>query len=237
MSRRSNEVVNDFLPHWVDFEMMQIYDYIDEQEHQFDSKGKDLENKFHQLQKDIKEGKVEAPREYHSYLESSLIDEMWQIDTQFKHFFRQSIVIQLYSLLESKLKYGCDNYASQKKTDYKMRDLKGSSDMDKAKLFMTRTMGITIKDLEPEWGFIQRLRKTRNVIVHHNSELLDSHRDFKEINAFEQKGFELECKTSKQSDISEPQHYALKFTDKAFLQNVSKNITFLLHKIGNHPVK
>lgn len=91
--------------------------------------------------------------------------------------------------------------------------------------------------MEPEWGFIQRLRKTRNVIVHQNAEFLDTHRDFKEIKAFEQKDFELESKTSKQNDISELQPYVLKFTDKAFLQNVSKNITSLLHKIGNHTVK
>lgn len=236
-SRRLNDLMNYFLPQWVDFEMMQIDDYIDEQERQFELQGKSLEDKFHQLQKDIEAGQIDAPPEYHDHLTSSLIDDIWQIDNHFKQFFRQSIVIQLYSFLEYKLKYGCDNYARQKNTAYKMSDLKGSSDMDKAKLFMSRSMGIAVKDLDPEWSYVQRLRKTRNILVHHNGELMSTHRDFKEIKAFEQKGFELDHKTNTKTDLSKSQRYVLKFTDKAFLQSLSKNIASLLYKIGKHPVE
>ena len=104
-SRRLNDLMNYFLPQWVDFEMMQIDDYIDEQERQFELQGKSLEDKFHQLQKDIEAGQIDAPPEYHDHLTSSLIDDIWQIDNHFKQFFRQSIVIQLYSFLEYKLTF------------------------------------------------------------------------------------------------------------------------------------
>ena len=217
--------------------MMQIDDYIDEQERQFELQGKSLKDKFHQLQKDIEAGQVDAPPEYQNHLTSSLIDDIWQIDNHFKQFFRQSIVIQLYSFLEYKLKYGCDNYARQKNTAYKMSDMKGSSDMVKAKLFMSRSMGIAVKDLDPEWSYVQRLRKTRNILVHHNGELMSTHRDFKEIKAFEQKGFKLDYKTTQHTDSNKPQRYILKFTDKAFLNNLSINIASLLNKIGKQPLE
>ena len=236
-SRRLNDLMNYFLPQWVDFEMMQIDDYIDEQERQFELQGKSLKDKFHQLQKDIEAGQVDAPPEYQNHLTSSLIDDIWQIDNHFKQFFRQSIVIQLYSFLEYKLKYGCDNYARQKNTAYKMSDMKGSSDMVKAKLFMSRSMGIAVKDLDPEWSYVQRLRKTRNILVHHNGELMSTHRDFKEIKAFEQKGFKLDYKTTQHTDSNKPQRYIIKFTDKAFLNNLSINIASLLNKIGKQPLE
>ncbi|MFD2517727.1 hypothetical protein [Salinimicrobium flavum] len=98
--------------------------------------------------------------------------------------FRTSLLVQIFSLLEHKLGEICLYHHLSKSTDFSIKDLKGNSDIDKAKLYLKKACKIDFKHLDPEWNFLEKLRKIRNLIVHNKGEISGMHRNWNSIFSF-----------------------------------------------------
>ncbi len=232
-----NKLMMYFQSEWVHFELRMLDDYIRDQEDQFEKQLANAQERYHEFEKDIAAGNVEGPAGYHDHIRDSIFEEMWKIDSNYIQFFRQSQIIQLYSFLEYKLRFACDTFAKIKKTVYTVRDLNGSSDMDKTKKFMVKSMGIDLRHLEPEWSFFQNLRKLRNIIVHHNAEFSDKDNDYPALNSFQKGRFELQERKFKKSNDTRPKWFEIKLTEKSFLPEITSKMETLLVNIGKQEVK
>jgi hypothetical protein len=62
--------------------------------------------------------------------------------------------------------------------------LKGSSEIDKCKLYLKKACKIDFKNLNPEWSFIENVRKIRNLIVHQKGQITGNHRNWNPIFQF-----------------------------------------------------
>lgn len=98
--------------------------------------------------------------------------------------FRTSIIVQLFSVFEKDIKDICLYHHHYHKTDFSIKDLRGNSDIQRAKLYLKKTCYINFKKLEPEWSFIETIRKVRNIIIHYQCKINKSHNDWNSIYKF-----------------------------------------------------
>lgn len=101
--------------------------------------------------------------------------------------FRTSFFIQLFSVLEHELKEICLNHHQENKTDFSIIDLKGNSEIEKAKLYLKKSCKINFEVLEPDWSYLEIMRKIRNRFVHNQGEINQKHPDWKIIFNFVKK--------------------------------------------------
>ena len=95
--------------------------------------------------------------------------------------FRNSFLVQIFSFFEKKLKEICLEHYKITETVFSINDLKGNSDIEKAKKYLTKTCSIKFSELNPEWNFMNDIRKIRNIIVHSQGEINQLHNDWKTI--------------------------------------------------------
>ena len=105
--------------------------------------------------------------------------------------FRTSFLTQIFTILEHNLSDLCEYHHFTYKTDFSIKDLKGSSDIDKCKLYLKKSCKIDFRKLDPEWNFIENVRKIRNVFVHSKGELTSKHRHWTSIFHFVRSNKEL----------------------------------------------
>lgn len=206
------------------FELDVYRDYIDFNEKNIDRETEKIGEEFEALADKLKTTPKEYDPRYFEYLQDNYIDTFKKLDYDFRQNLRRSQIIMLYSFLELKLKEGCNSYAEAHNKEYTISQLKGQNDLDKIKIFFKRSMNIKIDDLNPEWKFLNDLRKVRNRIVHHNALITTSDKDFKAIKEFEFDKYTL----IKQR---EPETYLIELVNKSFAQEIIENISNLYHKI------
>ena len=78
--------------------------------------------------------------------------------------FRNSLLVQIFSVYEIELKNICLYHHFVNKTNFSIRDLKGNSDIDKAKMYLQKSCQIDLKILNPELDFLDFIRKLRDEI-------------------------------------------------------------------------
>ncbi|SDF95834.1 hypothetical protein SAMN05421827_102247 [Pedobacter terrae] len=122
--------------------------------------------------------------EYESFLESELASEYMKLDYYFPHNFRASFLIQIFSFVEYELKQICNQHHYQFSTAVSISDLKGSSDLDKAKVYLSKICKIDFNRLQPEWSYLNSLRKIRNRLVHHQGTITHDDPDRKKLLSF-----------------------------------------------------
>lgn len=98
--------------------------------------------------------------------------------------FRTSFFIQIFSVLEHELKEICLIHFQQNKYIFSIADLKGNSDIEKAKLYLKKAGNINFDDFEPEWSYLETMRKIRNRFVHSQGEINQKHPDWNKIYSF-----------------------------------------------------
>ncbi len=95
--------------------------------------------------------------------------------------FRTAFLVQLFSILEYELRVICLHHHIENKTDFSINDLSGRSDLEKAKKYLTKSCSVNFENLNPEWNFLNTIRKIRNSIVHHKGEIKKTDKDWNSI--------------------------------------------------------
>jgi hypothetical protein len=93
---------------------------------------------------------------------------LYRFDHEFPNRTRYFLITQTHSMLEVYFKWFCEKLQSINKNPIGISDLKGSSDLEKGKLYLRRIYNIDFSQLEPEWSFLNDMRKIRNQIIHNN---------------------------------------------------------------------
>jgi hypothetical protein len=122
--------------------------------------------------------------EYLLFLYEQYINELNNLTVQYPHNLRASFLIHIISFIEYELREICDYHHGKNNTDFRLTDLKGSSDMEKAKKYLSKAAKIDFSKLNPEWDAINTIRKIRNKIVHHNGTIKVTDADWNELEMF-----------------------------------------------------
>ena len=130
------------------------------------------------------EMKTETERDYHSYLLDQYAERSWELNELYPHNFRASFLTQIISFIEYELKKICDHYQLLNNSPLGISDLKGNSDYEKSRTFLSKVGGVAFSNLEPEWSFINKSRVIRNKIIHQQGLLSITDKDFKQIDDF-----------------------------------------------------
>jgi len=141
--------------------------------------------------------------DYYEMVLDSKSEEYWDIKKHFPHNFRSAFLIQIFSFIEHKLKSICDQHHFRSNSDFKMKELKGSSDLDKAKLYLKKSCKVNFERLEPEWAFINLIRKIRNRLVHHQGIIYKTDNEYIEIKNYVEKNNFLEFKNNMEMNRDE----------------------------------
>ena len=121
--------------------------------------------------------------EYSNFLEIHF-KKSDEIVASFPYNFRASFLVQIVSFIEVTLNEICEQYHFTNNTTYSVKDLKGNSDIEKTKMFLTKSCNANFKELNPEWQFIMIAKKLRNIQIHNQGQLNKVDKDWKILNAF-----------------------------------------------------
>lgn len=154
----------------------------------------------------------------------STSSQLMEIEQEFIQRFRKSIVIQIFSFLESELKSICNSHAESTKSIYIVNDLKGYSDLDKIKKYLNNSMDIDLVKFD-QWKFINNLRMVRNKIVHENSTIKITNGDYASIKAFSKNYFSLK------SHNPNSEFYTIIFDNHNFLEDCLSMVESLIQDV------
>ena len=160
---RIAELLNAFMGNKFD-NYIELQNFV---ENHIGTVSKELDDKFQEVDKikDADEWNTEM-----SKLEDELGYEGFKFDHEFPNRIRFSSIIQTYSMLEVYLKWLCERLRKINQNPFGIADLKGNSDLEKGKLYLKRVYNLDFSKLEPEWSFLNDMRKIRNQIIHNNGE-------------------------------------------------------------------
>jgi hypothetical protein len=218
---------------YIEISITGFRNYINSVEFNFENQENELLEKYTQIllkrQEEIKKfGKF--ARYKHKMQEPTFHDDirtqLHEVAIEFVQRFRNSIIIQLYSFLESELKAFCNAHQLLTNSTYGVDDLKGSSDLEKIKKYMTKSMNIEIGKSKL-WPFINNFRILRNKIAHENSTIKTSDENFKNLEKFAKGNFNL------QSNSPEPTFYRIYFNDRNFIDSCVNNVEIFMLEVMN----
>ena len=86
----------------------------------------------------IEETAHHPEEENHGGMELAYIEEYNDFTDHFQNTFRQSIIVQSYSFFEYHLKKICDRIFQDQNSLFQLNDLRGNSDLEKAKFFIEK---------------------------------------------------------------------------------------------------
>ena len=106
-------------------------------------------------------------------------EESHQNQYKFPEIHRESVLITLYSFLESQMNDLCDIIADSIDSQVRYTHLKGKG-VNRALNFLIRVARFDLSSLGSEWSFIEAVNQLRNLIVHNGGILCDDPK----LNAF-----------------------------------------------------
>ena len=127
-----------------------------------------FEKELISLEKRYKEA-IEKYSKLDPFVEDFFAEEYDKIKT-FQRYFRYSLVVLIFSILEYFLREACDIVKRFKKLELSPNDLKGQG-IERVKNFIVKACKIPFPSNSSEWNFIQDLLKVRNCIVHANGKV------------------------------------------------------------------
>lgn len=139
-----------------------------------------LNKKYKALLNDIEEQKQSQIEYDEQEIIDFYIDDLNQIGAVFPSFFRKSLIISLYSLLEHELVRLCQKieYSLVDKQEFK----KGNGDyVNKARKYIESACGIQSKELSNLWNKINTIRITRNILIHGGSRVYHDSKEYRQI--------------------------------------------------------
>ena len=100
----------------------------------------------------------------------SFIQRKYYFETIFTSNFRNTFLGLIISALENILKDICFQYKIIKKSSFDLNDLKGNSDIEKAKTYLTKLSNKNIGKIE-KWSEINDFKFIRNKMTHQNGKI------------------------------------------------------------------
>ena len=92
----------------------------------------------------------------------------------FLNIYRTSLFTNVFGMLEYELKKACNFHFINNKPNVSMYDLKGNSDFEKAKNYLTKICKINFDSLNPEWNYLQTIKDLRNILIHNQGEFVQT---------------------------------------------------------------
>jgi len=92
----------------------------------------------------------------------------------FLNIYRTSLFTNVFGMLEYELKKACNFHFINNKPNVSMNDLKGNSDFEKAKNYLTKICKINFDSLNPEWNYLQTIKDLRNILIHNQGEFVQT---------------------------------------------------------------
>ena len=126
----------------------------------------------------------EHHREYLAYLVGEHFKETTVLGFDFPNSLRSSLVIQIFSFMEFELRNICNYHSTSTNSDFSLTNLKGNSDIDEAKKYLSKRAEIDFNQLNPEWPYINCVRTIRNLLVHHQGTINSDNSDFQKVKDF-----------------------------------------------------
>ena len=175
-------------------------------------------------------GLGEKETDYKDALEDSKTDLQYKLGFEFPNFSLRSNLVQLYSIIEHNLNIFCSMTRNEMSLKFSAKELRGSSDLDKSKLYLKRAKGVNLSTVD-KWNEILSIRAVRNKIIHNNSLLSKKDKHYAKVKELEAKtnGFTMVEDEKKfgsyvQLQIQENQFLSecIKFTNDFFSDLASK---------------
>ncbi|MEQ3690385.1 MAG: hypothetical protein ABNG98_02580 [Flavobacterium sp.] len=206
---------------FIEFSSNSFKNYNNLVEEQLKNNHANLLDRYQELAKKIQSEKLET--EYLDLFYSSSSQTLKEAQVVYLQRFRFSIIIQLYSFLETELKKYCDYHFTMNNKEYKASDLKANNDIEKFKKYLKNSAGKDISK-NPNWVFINEFRKLRNLIVHSNGVFDDKDSNCNSYKKFSIENFKVIEKTSSE--------YQIYLDNKLFIEKCIDNVSdFLLNII------
>lgn len=100
--------------------------------------------------------------------------------------FRNTLLSLIISSLENLLKDICFQYKIIKNSPFDINDLKGNSDIEKAKLYLTKASNKNIGNIS-KWSEINDYKFIRNKFMHQNGRIPNNSSDIKKLKSISKK--------------------------------------------------
>ncbi len=216
---------------FLDLELQTFRNYANFVEVHFDNSLTNHEKEYAEIMAKIEADPHKYPDNYLHHLQDTLVEKVIEIDRDFVQSFRASMITQLFSFIERTIQDVCNSYCLMHDKEFGLDDLRGNSEFEKAKLFLTRAAKVDIKELEPHWSYINNLRRVRNCIVHNNSTVFkDEIGKFNTIKSFSKGKYTL---LEKDMEIV---YYHIVLDNKNFINEIIDNILGLFEKLEKYDV-
>jgi len=216
---------------FLDLELQTFRNYAKFVEDHFEQSVSNGEEEYKKIMHKIDHNPLTYSNEELTHIQDNLVDRLIEIDRDFVQSFRASMITQLFSFIERTIQDVCNSYCLMHNKEFGLDDLRGNSEFEKAKLFLTRAAKVDIKELEPHWSYINNLRRVRNCIVHNNSTVFgDEIRKYNTLKSFSKGRYIL---LEKDRDIV---YYNLIFDNKNFINEIIENILGLFEKLEKYDV-
>jgi len=160
------------------------------------------------------------------YLEHIVYTEGYEFDVEFRLTYRNSIIIQLYSIMENILRNYCLKHYIENKKEYSINDIKGNNDIDKIKKYLKNSSKIDITKNQKLWDFINNFRKLRNKLVHNEGIIHSKENDFKSLLEFSNEKFIITKKVEQQEGA-----YTIILFDEGFIYETINNVFDFIEQI------
>ncbi|GFD80272.1 hypothetical protein HER15_14040 [Tenacibaculum mesophilum] len=102
----------------------------------------------------------------------------------------ESIFTTLFSMLEQELKKICEQAQSIKLYNFKLKDLSGNNDIEKARKYIVKVMDVNLDRFNDDWILIKKYQEIRNSFIHRqgklreNNEIEEYRRQYEKLKIF-----------------------------------------------------
>ncbi len=133
---------------------------------------KNFKKEINKISRPVKKTKAKVktgniPTEYEDDVLWPYVEDYNLVDS-FDGILITSLAIQLYSMMEVELYSFCNHWSEFSNEIYKVKELKGNNDIDRVKMYLTKSMRIKNAFKSSEWKFVENYREVRNKLVHNN---------------------------------------------------------------------
>jgi hypothetical protein len=92
----------------------------------------------------------------------------------FLNIYRTSLFTNVFGMVEYELKKACNFHFRNNKTIVSMNDLRGNSEFERAKNYLTKICKINFDSLNTEWNYLQTVKDLRNILIHNQGEFVQT---------------------------------------------------------------